>query len=350
VRHAQDQDYVPKAARDPRPALQPLAAARVPGAAPGQDAALQGVRGAAEADRRRYPAEDLKRETREADLRRREAAREVEEQRQRREAETQERSLQAEAERRRDAEAAAERQRRVDAAAVAETSVVAEAERRRRREETEQQRRRDEAEQRRQKEEEQARQKREEAERRRSSEAEASAAAVEAERKRREAIELERTQREAAEVENRKREAREAEELAKERREAEERMREAERKAQPEEKQKESSELVNALVAMRKRYKEDPEGLATCLKTLGTYIRNLANSPQEQKYQQINTENNAFQKRVAAYEGSTAVLTACGFTKSGTSLVTDAEFLRTKGSRLFDAVAKIDVMVSQLTR
>lgn len=349
----EDQDYVPKAARDPRTPLQPLPAARVHAGAPGQDAALRGMRQAADSDRRRYPAEDekLKRETREADLRTREAAREVEEQRQRREAEALERSRQAEAERRRDEDslfAAAERQRR--AAAQADS----EAEQRRRRVEAEQQRRREEAEQLKQqeeekkhREEEQVRQT-EEAERCRRAKAEsAAAAAAEAEQRRREAKELDRAQREVAEVEARRMEAKEAEELARERREAEERM---VRDAQPEEKEKESSEIVNALVALRRRYKEDPEGLATCLKTLGTYIRNLANSPQEAKYQQINTENNAFQKRVAPFEGSTAVLAACGFSKSGASLAVDAEFLKSKGPRLFDAVAKIDVLVAQLQR
>jgi hypothetical protein len=75
------------------------------------------------------------------------------------------------------------------------------------------------------------------------------------------------------------------------------------------------------------------------LKTLGTYIRNLANNPHEQKYQRINTENAAFQKRVAVFEGSLAVLTACGFTEVGAALVVDSDFLKTK-AELFSRGSK----------
>jgi hypothetical protein len=53
--------------------------------------------------------------------------------------------------------------------------------------------------------------------------------------------------------------AKEAEELERERREAEERNREAKKEAQPEEKDRETGELVTALVSLRRKYKEDPE-------------------------------------------------------------------------------------------
>jgi len=350
ARHgAEGHDYVPKAVREPRNGLAPLTASRAPGAGPGQEAAMRGLREAAESDRRRYPPEEEERQKREADLRKLEATREAEEQRQRREAEGQEieeRTRQAEAKRRKREQevATADRQRR--AAAEAEVAAAsAEAEQRRRRDE-EQRKRREDEEQRRQGEaEERVRRKGEEAESRRRAETDAVA---EAERKKREAEEFE-TQRQAAEVENRRREAKEAEELERERRDAEQRKREVAEPAAPE-KEKEGNEVVIALVALRKKYKEDPEGLATCLKTLGTYLRNLANNPSEQKYQRINTENNAFQKRVAPFQGSIAVLAACGFNEDGATLVVGAEFLKSKGPRLFDACTKIDVMVGQLQK
>lgn len=339
LRHGvEEPDHVPKAAREPRSGLTPLNAAR----APGQDAAVRSLRDAAEADQRRYPMEE--------ERQKREATREVEDQRQRRESES--RQLEADRRRREQEVANAEQKMRALEAAAAEKAAEKlrrqEAEQRRQNDEEDERRQKDE--ERKQNDEEQKRQRLEEAKRRRLAETEAAAAAsTEAERKQSEAEEFE-IQRQAAEVETRRREAKEAEELAKERKEAEDRQREAERGANPEAKDKEASDLVTALVSMRKRYKEDPEGLATCLKTLGTYIRNLANNPHEQKFQRINTENANFQKRVAVYEGSTAVLLACGFRDEGPTLVVDAEFLKSKGPRLFDAVTKIDVLVGQLTK
>mmetsp|Transcript_53709 Transcript_53709/g.98156 ORF Transcript_53709/g.98156 Transcript_53709/m.98156 type:complete len:104 (+) Transcript_53709:448-759(+) len=103
-------------------------------------------------------------------------------------------------------------------------------------------------------------------------------------------------------------------------------------------------------MGLRRRYKEDSQGLATCLQTLRTYINNLARNPHEVKFQRINCENAAFKNRVAAYEGATAVLGACGFEKDGTSLVVGEAFLKSKGPALFDAVAKLDVLIDQLKR
>ncbi|CAK0856778.1 unnamed protein product [Prorocentrum cordatum] len=64
-----------------------------------------------------------------------------------------------------------------------------------------------------------------------------------------------------------RREAREAEELRRERAEAEARRREAERAAPPD--KKESGAVVQALMLLRRRYKDsDPAGLLACLQTL----------------------------------------------------------------------------------
>ncbi|CAE8615554.1 unnamed protein product [Polarella glacialis] len=107
--------------------------------------------------------------------------------------------------------------------------------------------------------------------------------------------------------------------------------------------------VVQALVALRKRYREaDPAALATCLRTLSAYLGNLAHNPQETKFQHINCENAAFRSRVAVLEGATAVLEACGFRLEGAAYVVDPEFMRRRGTRLFDVVSKLEVMIDQL--
>lgn len=109
--------------------------------------------------------------------------------------------------------------------------------------------------------------------------------------------------------------------------------------------------VAMTLMTLRRRYKDtDKAGLATCLQTLQKYISNLASNPSEVKFQRINCQNQAFQTRVAAFEGAVDVLSACGFStaEDGESLVVGPEFLKSKGSRLFDALTKINVLVDQL--
>eukprot|EP00913_Durusdinium_trenchii_P029245 g27413.t1 len=77
--------------------------------------------------------------------------------------------------------------------------------------------------------------------------------------------------------------------------------------------------------------------------TLRAYISNLAKHPQEPKYQSINCENNNFRSKVASVEGAIAVLEACGFVADGTKLLVDAEFLKTKGRKLWDALSKASI-------
>mmetsp|Transcript_109650 Transcript_109650/g.189714 ORF Transcript_109650/g.189714 Transcript_109650/m.189714 type:complete len:490 (+) Transcript_109650:3-1472(+) len=290
------------------------------------------VRAAAEAEEQKRRAEE-ERIAREEEERR---AREEEQRRE--EAERRRRTEEAKLEKQRQQQRELLQQQK-----ERERREAAEAEERRRRAEVEQRRCEEieaaEAERhRREKEAEAARLQREKELRQREIEAaEAKAAAAEAEARRQE-----------AEAEARRRAAREEEDLRREREEAETRRREAEGVAQSEE--KEGNELVSALMGLRRRYKEDSQGLATCLQTLRTYINNLARNPHEVKFQRINCENAAFKNRVAAYEGATAVLGACGFEKDGTSLVVGEAFLKSKGPALFDAVAKLDVLIDQLKR
>lgn len=147
-------------------------------------------------------------------------------------------------------------------------------------------------------------------------------------------------------VEEERRQQREAEELQREKDEALARQREAEVQAPA---AKSTDGIVQAVVALRKRYKDsDPAGLATCMQTLRVYINNLARNPHDPKFQRINCDNNAFRNRVVAFEGASAVLLACGFQEEAGALVVGPDFVKTKGSRLWDALAKVDVMIEQL--
>lgn len=142
------------------------------------------------------------------------------------------------------------------------------------------------------------------------------------------------------------RKTKEAEDLQREKNEAEARRREAESASLP---QKEVNAVVQALVALRKRYKDsDPDGLTICIQTLRAYINNLARNPHEAKYQRISCENNAFRTRIAAFEGASAVLLACGFIETSGAMVMGSDFMKTKGSRLWDALTKLDVMLDQV--
>merc|ERR1740123_1219425 len=137
---------------------------------------------------------------------------------------------------------------------------------------------------------------------------------------------------------------RESQELQREREAAEERQRQEVAEAAP----KGANDLVQAMVALRKRYKdENPAGLLTCVQTLRIYINNLARNPHEPKFQRINCDNNAFRTRVAAFEGAVDVLVACGFRPEEGALAVGPDFVKTKGSKTWDALAKVDVMIEQ---
>ncbi|CAK0903855.1 unnamed protein product, partial [Prorocentrum cordatum] len=146
-------------------------------------------------------------------------------------------------------------------------------------------------------------------------------------------------------------EKREAEQLQAERREAE--RREAERRQAEAPPERDADEVVQALVALRRLHLEaDPGRLATCLQTLKAYIGPGWGPAVPRKFHRIRADNAAFRERVAALEGAPAVLRACGFApeEGGAAWVVDPAFLRTKGPRLWDALAKVDVMLEQAGR
>jgi len=107
---------------------------------------------------------------------------------------------------------------------------------------------------------------------------------------------------------------------------------------------------VKALVALRRGYLEaDPAGLATCLQTLKTLIGNLARNPQDPKFQRVRCDTGAFRSKIAPFDGATAVLKACGFSEQEEegAWVVDPAYIKSKGPRLFDALAKVEVMLNQ---
>jgi len=107
--------------------------------------------------------------------------------------------------------------------------------------------------------------------------------------------------------------------------------------------------VSQALMALRKRYREsDPSALETCLRTLSSYLGNLARNPHEAKFQRINCENTAFKTRVSNLEGATAVLEACGFRPEGNQLAVDVEFVKSNPRHLWDAQSKLDVLLGQM--
>jgi len=112
----------------------------------------------------------------------------------------------------------------------------------------------------------------------------------------------------------------------------------------------EKDEVVKALVALRRGYLEsDPAGLTTCLQTLKTLIGNLARNPQDPKFQRVRCDTGAFRSKIAPFEGATAVLKACGFSEQEEegAWVVDPAYIKSKGPRLFDALAKVEVMLNQ---
>jgi len=161
------------------------------------------------------------------------------------------------------------------------------------------------------------------------------------------ATKIDESQQQKIDEQARRREEKEAEDTRREREEAAARSLEAQKQAQVTV-EKPSEELVQALRALRKKYKdEDPKGLVTCLQTLRTYINNLARNPHEQKFQRINADNNAFRTRVAAFDGAVPVLKACGFTEEDGAFIMSQAALKTRGLPLFDALAKVDIMLEQ---
>ncbi len=63
----------------------------------------------------------------------------------------------------------------------------------------------------------------------------------------------------------------------------------------------------------------------TCLKTCSVYIGNVLKDVNEEKYRRINSENEAFKKRVGKISGGLPLLKAAGFHEQhdGTTLYMD---------------------------
>jgi len=108
---------------------------------------------------------------------------------------------------------------------------------------------------------------------------------------------------------------------------------------------------VQACVALRRQHKDSNlAGLVSCLETVRLYVDNLAQNPQEPKFQRINRDNSSFKSRVASLEGGEDVLKACGFREAegGSALVVDGA--RANGVKLRETLSKIDVAIEQLQK
>eukprot|EP00405_Crypthecodinium_cohnii_P008964 CAMPEP_0206427124 /NCGR_PEP_ID=MMETSP0324_2-20121206/4835_1 /ASSEMBLY_ACC=CAM_ASM_000836 /TAXON_ID=2866 /ORGANISM="Crypthecodinium cohnii, Strain Seligo" /LENGTH=759 /DNA_ID=CAMNT_0053892307 /DNA_START=135 /DNA_END=2415 /DNA_ORIENTATION=+ len=173
--------------------------------------------------------------------------------------------------------------------------------------------------------------------------------AQDAERRRQALLDAERRAREAAAPSSSsssppsKEEDAEAQALKREREEAQARMNESEEGATA------TNLFVQALLTLRKRYKDsDPGGLKTCLQTLRAYIKNIVDNPVEPKFHRINCENGAFKNRIASFAGAQEVLEALGFVLEASQLMVTPSWVSTNRQRLWEALSKVNVMLDQM--
>jgi len=76
--------------------------------------------------------------------------------------------------------------------------------------------------------------------------------------------------------------------------------------------EEEKLEKVDQAIGMISRYRTAGDGGAA-LKLLLTFIRNIAEHPEDPKYRSINTESNAFKSKLASIVGPSILLQAVGF-------------------------------------
>ena len=78
-------------------------------------------------------------------------------------------------------------------------------------------------------------------------------------------------------------------------------------------------QIKHGIKTIKTLYTEDRQpGVAkTCFKTIGVYTGNVVKDPSEPKYQSINLENAAFQKRVGKINGGLMILKGFGFEDNG---------------------------------
>ena len=79
---------------------------------------------------------------------------------------------------------------------------------------------------------------------------------------------------------------------------------------------------IDEYISKVSSYKAGGDG-GVCLKVLKTYIGNVVDKPEEEKFKTINMENKAFKTKVKPFVGAKNVLLACGFqpNESGDALV-----------------------------
>ncbi|XP_060814029.1 UBX domain-containing protein 6 [Bombus pascuorum] len=74
---------------------------------------------------------------------------------------------------------------------------------------------------------------------------------------------------------------------------------------------KEDKGVISCLIIQNCNSKKNR--IDACVETLGKYLENIINNPEEEKYQKIRMQNRIFQDKVAAIEGALEFLNAAGF-------------------------------------
>ena len=105
-----------------------------------------------------------------------------------------------------------------------------------------------------------------------------------------------------------------------------------------------ASKLLNTL---RSTYKEDSDGLRSCLELLKTYLSNIIAEPTNVKFRRIRRTNKAFQNRVAPYPPAEELLRSVGFTGvDGEWMVLEGE---PNGFLMANVVTFVDLSLQMLS-
>ncbi|XP_055514237.1 UBX domain-containing protein 6 [Leucoraja erinacea] len=72
---------------------------------------------------------------------------------------------------------------------------------------------------------------------------------------------------------------------------------------------------IQASIMMIHTFNKDKEKIRTACETLGRYIDNICNNPNEEKYRKIKLQNKVFQERISELEGTHEFLQSIGFEK-----------------------------------
>jgi len=86
-------------------------------------------------------------------------------------------------------------------------------------------------------------------------------------------------------------------------------------------------QVKHGIKTVRTLYTEDrqPGVSKTCFKTITIYLGNVLKDPNEPKFQKINMQNEAFQKRVGKINGGIAILKGAGFVENESTMMLEMQ-------------------------